>query len=164
MLEGDFDDGYLIATRSITPLTFETPHRPPPPGPNASPGKFGGDGAQRDMPVGPNVRDHLCQVRREGIGVGRDSGPERLSALASTSQGGSAVGVAQLSPRALWLRASASFVRCEIARRSCSADQSHDADGQIIGLGHVDGQKPNPAVAQGQQGTPRCGTGGPVSQ
>ena len=84
------------------------------------------------------------------VGIRRHSGPERHRALARAFQGLRPIGVAQ--PHTARLGDSQRLFRAPRDRLAFGLrHQRHDADGQIIGLGQIDGEEPHAAVAQGQQ-------------
>ena len=123
------------------------------------------------MPLRPDRLDHLRQPRRELIRVTRDGRSERHTALPCPPERRSAIRVAQLHPTRLGGRQRLPGAPGDgLPLLLC--DEGHDADCQVVGLGHVDREEADAAVAQGEQeggiageavelGDDRGGTGEP---
>ena len=138
------------SSRASRFLTFDTCHRPP--RRVFMPRAFSSAARARRVVWPWAWRSAMTGARAcgVGVGVGGDGLPERHSALAGPSEGGGAVGVAE--PGAAGPGGGQRLLRAAGDRLAFGlGDQRHDADGQVVGLGHVDGEEGDAAVAQGQQ-------------
>ena len=87
------------------------------------------------------VRKDICQPFHELVRIGCDRLPQRQSALASAPEGCPApTGFAKLDPAHLGHTQRLSGAAGDgLAFGLC--DEGHDTDGQIVRLGHVDGEE-----------------------
>ena len=112
--------------------------------------QFGGDGAQRGVALNPQLREDRSEVLCELISVCGDGGAQGGAAFAGAAQGCGAVGVAE--PGAAGFGGGEGvFGAPRDGLAFGLGHERHDADGEVIGLRHVDGQEPRATGLQGEQ-------------